>query len=101
MSDELDLHETAYFLGATNPLYFTRNINGKFKCDFDLRFFPFDTQTCFISFTAGNTVRNFIKLSGESLAFTGKTTLATFDVIDWEFDSDTGNIDVDLKVDIV
>ena len=101
MSDEHDLHETAYFSGATNPIHFTRNINGKFKCDFNLRFFPFDTQNCFIAFTAGNTVRNFISLYGDSLTFTGKTILATFDVIGCEFESNSGNMDLDLKVNIV
>ena len=103
MSDEHDLHETAYFLGATNPIHFTRNINGEFKCDFNMRFFlPFDTQNCLIAFTAGNTVRHFISIYGESQTFTGKTILATFDVIiDWEFESNSGNMDLDLKVNIV
>ena len=81
MSNQYDLKETAYFKGIENPIFYSREFSVKLKCDFNLAFFPFDTQTCFIALTAGNKVRKFIRLVGESLDFTGRTELATFHVV--------------------
>ena len=100
MSNEYDLQETAYFAGEDNPVFYSRDFNVKFKCNFDLRFFPFDTQTCSISLTAGNKVRNFIELVGESLEFTGKTKLATFDVVKWNLETLAISSEIDVKVNI-
>ena len=95
MSNEDNLKEIAFFDGAENPIFYSRELNLKFKCDFKLALFPFDTQTCSISLKAGNKVRNFIKLVG-SVHFKGPKELATFDVIEWNLETDH----VDAKVTI-
>ena len=100
MSSANSLHETAYFSGMENPIFFSREFNEKFKCSFNLRFFPFDTQNCFIALTAGNKVRHFIRLVGKSLDFTGDTKLATFHVINWTLETDSSSSEVDVKVNI-
>ena len=100
MSSAYLLHETAYFSGTENPIIYSRKFNEKFKCSFNLRFFPFDTQHCFIALSAGNKVRNFIRLVGKSLEFTGKKKLATFNVINWTMETDSSTSEVDVKVNI-
>ena len=100
MSSAYSLHETAYFSGMENPIFYSREFNEKFKCSFNLRYFPFDTQNCFIALTAGNKVRNFIKLVGKSLDFTGNTKLATFHVINWTLVTDNSSSEVDVKINI-
>ena len=100
MSSGYSLHETAYFSGMENPIFYSREFNKKFKCNFNLRFFPFDTQNCFIALTAGNKVRHFIRLVGKSLDFTGDTKLATFHVINWTLETDSSSSEVDVKVNI-
>jgi hypothetical protein len=43
-----DLHEHEEFVGDSNPLVFESGFELNLGCDFDLRFYPFDTQHCFI-----------------------------------------------------
>ena len=64
-------------------------------------YFPFDTQTCSITLKAGNEVRNFIKLVGESVEYTGDRELATFNVVRWEIETDEESTDIDVTVNIV
>ena len=100
MSDAHDLHEIAYFTGSENPIFYSRELSVKLKCDFDLSYFPFDTQTCFIALTAGSKVRNFIELVGESVAFRGPRSLATFKVVNWNLETEMINPDIDIKVNV-
>ena len=43
------LEEVAYYEGAENPVTYRRKFNKNFACDFQLYYFPFDTQVshCF------------------------------------------------------
>ena len=60
MSNQYELHETAHYSGADNPIIYTREFDLEFKCFFDLIYFPFDTQICNIELKAGNKITNFI-----------------------------------------
>ena len=87
MSDDHEARETAFFTGAETPILYSREINLNLKCDFNLQYFPFDTQTCFISLKPGDKVNNFIKLVGDSMEFSGDRQLATFDVVKLELEA--------------
>ena len=100
MSNDYDLQETAYFDGSENPVFYSRKFGVKLKCSFNLIYYPFDKQTCSIALAAGNKVRNFIKLVGETIEFTGPRKLATFHVIKWSFETEAKISDVDVKVNI-
>ena len=63
MADKYHLRETAYFLGSENPILLSRDFTLKFKCDFNLQYFPFDTQSCMILLNANNKVQNFVQLT--------------------------------------
>ena len=43
-----DLHEAMLYDPSENPLLLTKPILSMFHCQFDLTFYPFDTQTCYI-----------------------------------------------------
>ena len=101
MSNKEDLKETALYKGAENLVIYLREFNIQLKCTFHLVYFPFDTQTCSITLKAGNELRNFIKLVGESVEYTGDRELATFNVVRWEIETDEESTDIDVKVNIV
>ena len=85
--NEKELIKRAYFQGAKNPLIYSREFHLKLKCDFKLRYFPFDKQECYIIINAGYKTRNFVHLSKDSLTFSGEEELATFDIIECEFEN--------------
>ena len=41
------LHEDMIYSGTRNPLMMVTNLFMTFNCNFDLTFFPFDSQSCF------------------------------------------------------
>ena len=101
MSSTEYLQESALYEGKENNIIYLRQFTEKLKCVFDLSFFPFDTQTCSISFKTGNKERNLIKLVGIIVEFSGNKKLSTFDVIRSELEENLLTDDIDLKVNIV
>ena len=71
MSSTENLQESALYDGRENNIIYIRQFREKLKCIFDLSFFPFDTQTCSISFNTGNKERNLIELIGTRVEFSG------------------------------
>ena len=43
-----ELFENYIYSGKTNPLIYSRTYDLKFACGFELHYFPFDHQECFI-----------------------------------------------------
>jgi hypothetical protein len=43
-----ELLENYLYSGDKSPLVYTRDFDLKFRCEFELRFFPFDHQHCYI-----------------------------------------------------
>ena len=99
MSSKESLKESALYHGGENVILYSRQFTEKLKCVFDLSYFPFDTQTCYISFNAGNEERSLIKLVGAHVAFNGRSKLSTFDVIGVELENeDVDDFDVNVKI---
>lgn len=49
------------FEGSRNPIVLSREFYQEFTCDFDLTWYPFDRQVCFMNFTVqGQTARSLI-----------------------------------------
>ena len=46
-----ELFENYIYSGKTNPLIYSRTYDLKFACGFELHYFPFDHQECFILVT--------------------------------------------------
>ena len=96
MSDEYERRETAYFDGFENPILFSRELQMRLKCAFQLNYFPFDTQICSVVMVPGYKERNFIKLIGDSVYFSGKKQVLTFEVIDTKIK--TGDTNIEVKI---
>ena len=101
MADQYHLKETAYFLGSENPLLLSRDFTLKFKCDFNLQYFPFDTQSCIIMINANNRMKNFVQLTPIHLEYIGPRDLLNFEVINWHAEIDTTESDVHIRNYIV
>ena len=97
--DELDLHETAYFPGSENPLTYSRIFSLDFKCSFELRRYPFDTQTCEIEMAVTFAESKFVRLIPSKLQYIGPVEMLTYSVVD--FDIGVGDVPpASLKVTI-
>ena len=48
LADETETEETAYYKGSENSIEYSRDFYLRFKCDYELRYYPFDRQVCSI-----------------------------------------------------
>ena len=67
-----DLHEETLYLGDENDLQLDGQYETTFKCLFELKNFPFDTQHCTMNLKIPHGIRNYTKLKAKKLTFTGK-----------------------------
>ena len=79
----------------------SRDFTLKFKCDFNLQYFPFDTQSCMILINANIKVKNFVQLTPTHLEYTGPRDLLNFEVIAWHAEIDKTESDVHIRNYIV
>ena len=66
------------FSGATNPLVMTQFYNTKFRCDFDMRWYPFDTQRCSLVLTMMGDSGKFVDLVKKNLEYSGPKDLMLY-----------------------
>ena len=50
------------FSGRTNAIYLSREYYQEYACEFDLLYYPFDTQLCFMIFEVQGKTDNYIRL---------------------------------------
>ena len=55
--------EAGLFSGRRNAIYLTREYYQDYACRFNLIYYPFDTQLCFMTFEVQGKTDNYIKLS--------------------------------------
>ena len=99
--EEKDLHETAYFPAAENPLTYSKIFSLDFKCSFELRRYPFDTQTCQIEMAAIFMELKFVKLIPSKLRYIGPVEMLTYSVVDYhigEANEPSGSLRVTLQL---
>ena len=71
-NDITDLNEGTLFHGSENDLQLDAYYENTFKCLFELKRFPFDTQNCSINLKIPDEIKKYIKLKPKDLNFTGK-----------------------------
>ena len=71
-NDITNLHEGTLFHGNENDFQLQGKYEKTFKCLFELKKFPFDTQHCTMNLKVPYEIRNFITLKPKNLSFTGK-----------------------------
>jgi ABC-type multidrug transport system fused ATPase/permease subunit len=75
--------EDQTFDGGKNPIILKREFYQEFTCDFDLSWYPFDRQVCFMNFTVqGETSKGLILRPdlGNEISYLGETYLVEYHV---------------------
>ena len=73
LSEDIDIYE-----GSDNPITLTRVYNIKFLCDFQMQWYPFDTQTCFMEFRLDEGMDSFVDLIAGSQEYLGPKDLTQY-----------------------
>ena len=66
------------FRGSENPLLVSRFYKTKFICDFDMAWYPFDTQKCSMDFVVDKGARDFVALLAQDLEYSGPLDLTQY-----------------------
>jgi len=66
------------FSGEENSQYLTKEFTILWICQFNMMWYPFDTQTCAMQFKIVNKFADFVDLNPQSLAYSGPTDLTQY-----------------------
>ena len=66
------------FRGSENPLSVSRFYRTNFVCDFDMAWYPFDTQKCSMDFVIEKDLQNFVDLLVQNLNYSGPSELTQY-----------------------
>jgi hypothetical protein len=66
------------FQGLDNPLDMNRVYEMDWICDYEMNWFPFDTQKCRMTFAVTKDMNNFIRLDGNGHAYHGPVELTQY-----------------------
>ena len=75
------IDNTFIFSGEENSHYLSREFTILWNCDFNMMWYPFDTQTCAMQFKIINEFADRVKLNPQHLAYSGPTDLTQYVVI--------------------
>ena len=79
------LNAAELFKGQENPFHYSRTYSTKFECDFNLRYYPFDTQECVMVLRVLNSQRDELNLTAYKVKYVGPTNLPQFGVKSTKF----------------
>ena len=79
--DVTDIDNALIFSGDENSHYMSKEYTVLWNCDFNMMWYPFDTQTCPMQFKILNEFANHVKLNPQQLAYSGPTDLTQYMVI--------------------
>eukprot|EP00094_Tigriopus_californicus_P006421 TCALIF_06184-PA protein Name:"Similar to GLRB Glycine receptor subunit beta (Homo sapiens)" AED:0.20 eAED:0.20 QI:0/1/0.66/1/1/1/6/0/430 len=74
--------EAMLFSGRTNSILMTREYYLNYGCDFDLRYYPFDTQMCQMIFEVQGKTDDYVRLvkDGKGIEFLGGRKLVEYEI---------------------
>ena len=97
-----EIEEIAYYKGSENRLQYIRTFHLRFKCEFKLHKFPFDTQVCKIKLRMPNKRKKFINYIPYELKYMGNKDIGNFYISDLNMVETTFNrSDTDIEVRII
>ena len=73
LSEDIDIYE-----GTDNPIVMTRVYDIEFRCSFQMQWYPFDTQTCYLEFRLEEEIDSFIELIAGSQEYLGPKELTQY-----------------------
>ena len=66
------------YAGAENPITIHRVYSIEFFCEYDMRWYPFDQQTCFINMVLDGVLDSYAELAVGEVLFTGQKELTQY-----------------------
>ena len=82
LSETFENENIQYFSGKENSLILKRFYNERFLCNFDIRWYPFDIQRCYLLLDVKRSYSPFIKLLVENYEYSGEKYLTQYEVVD-------------------
>ena len=79
--DVTDIDNALMFSGDENSHYISKEYTVLWNCDFNMMWYPFDTQTCPMQFKILNEFADRVKLNPQHLAYSGPMDLTQYMVI--------------------
>ena len=76
------LHNAYLYDGAENPITLSRVYSERFLCDFDMSVYPFDTQSCRVTYVVKGNADNLVSLLAKDLQYLGPKDLTIYFVKD-------------------
>ena len=73
-----DVDNVYRFKGSENPLMMRRVYKMEWICDYEMNWYPFDTQKCRMTFAVTEDMNNFIHLVGNGHAYKGPVELTQY-----------------------
>ena len=97
-----ELNEGYLYSGEENNLRYIRTYSLNFRCYFDMRNYPFDTQECFIIMNAADSRRHMVNLLAESVSWHNNTrkwlTIPQYNIGRTRMWDEAGNITVSIML---
>lgn len=84
------------FKGSENPFVMSRVYDVNWICEYDMSWYPFDTQTCYMTLQPDGNSGEFIDLVDDGLEYLGPRDLTQYFIRSTKMiqDRDTGSINV-------
>ena len=89
-----EIKRAMYYEGDENPLTYQRSFQEAFFCNYDYRWFPFDTQHCQFIFETFNSLVHSVNLVPNYANYTGQKSLLVFNVESVSFENISQETDV-------
>ena len=93
-----ETNEEMYFNSSENPLQYQREYQQKFYCDFNFRWYPFDTQECGVKLKIFDSMSDTVELKPWSVDYSGVPELLQFVVIGWDIHKNEGDGIMEAKL---
>ena len=83
LSETYENENIQYFAGTENPLHLRRFYNQRFLCDFQLNWYPFDVQHCYLRMEMKKAYTPFTSFTIEDYKYSGDEVLTQYEVVNF------------------
>ena len=95
-----ETEEIAYYKGSENTIQYRRAFFFRFRCNFELQNYPFDTQICTMLMRKTDKFENFMELVPRQLKYSGTVNMAEFVIIATDMSREQNHSNHDIQVSI-
>ena len=95
-----EMEEIAYYSGSENNLKYSRNFYLRFKCQFELKNYPFDSQLCTFKIKKPSKEDKFVTFHPNLIVYSGPRGLAEFYItkVDMIAEAEWEEHDIEVRI---